>query len=305
MKLVKFQDRKPGLVNDNFVESALQKNQFYSFDSHAFPQYGDTEDDAFFDSDGYYVKKYLFEPDNLKRDDDDFIYRMNSSGFRTKHFKQLDKNKKTIVFSGCSITSGAALESGLYWPDMFMSKLNDASYDSYNLALNGGSVFTTVHNFRSFVDQYGVPEYFIALMPDFERNIVYSDESEEMLKITLIPPDHPAFKLSHVQKFMTGYSVEDLVFSSITDIYMLETLCKALGTTLIWSTWDWSSAELCDKLSFNNYISVPNRGHVEGIPTKNINNIPRWDAARDNAHPGSKYHDVLSNIFLEHFRNSV
>lgn len=297
-------DRSEHLVSQRFIDQAL-KNSFYVIDSSVVPKPTDDPQLAYVDEDGYYNAKYMSEPNDVKKHDDPFMYKMNSHGFRTKHFKPLNKNKTTIVFGGCSITSGAAMSPGTYWPDIFMSKLNPDKYDSYNIALNGGSVVTTLHNFRVFADLYGAPEYYLALVPDFERNMVYDADQDFITKITRVMPDHPLFSKPYVKKFMTAFDTEDLVFDSVSNLYMLESLCKAHGTKLIWTTWDTPSLNLAKLLDFKSLINLPSRSEIQHMPLVNKDNLDWWDVAKDKGHPGSKYHTFVADVFYKEVFDGV
>jgi hypothetical protein len=292
-------NRRPALVSDHFVDTSLCADQFYIFDSSYGWSHNDNENTAFYDEEGYLHKRWIFEPDSLTNEDDEFIYRINSEHFRTNHFKKVES--PVVLFSGCSITSGAGLHEDFMWASRFMQKPGLENYEFYNLAVNGGSIKTVLHNFRVFVDKYGAPEYFLALVPDFERSIIYHDDADVMVKVSQIPPTHPAFKQPWIKRFMTQMSVEDLIFDSVTSMLMLETLCNALGTKLIWSTWDEKSAALCQKIKFKNFVNIPTRTELDSADIPNTLNYKHWDIARDNQHPGGKFNYGMANAFYQHF----
>ena len=79
------------------MQNNLLASNFYIFDNRYGWCFDDNENTAYYDKDNYLHKKWLFEPNHLMFDDDDFIYRINSDGFRTNHFSKIKDDEELEI----------------------------------------------------------------------------------------------------------------------------------------------------------------------------------------------------------------
>ena len=86
-----------------------------------------------------------------------------------------------------------------------------------------------------------------------------------------------------------------------------------LEIKLVWSSWPQEDSEYYKTELFDNifYQKLDEYGEIfngrrqlekgillENNKYKNKNNLPFWNVAQDNLHPGSHYHEVKSNEFF-------
>jgi hypothetical protein len=236
-------------------------------------------------------------------DGPDIEYRLNAQGFRSKDFTEFDQNKPTILFGGDSFTFGDSLPENLCYPAMVYNKLN-GKYDAYNIGYNGASIQQVVKNTMAFIRKYGNPSIIFLLMPIANRSIFFDADKEIF---------HTAFhsiewvyenenlSLKERKRFFNGFSIEENVLKSIDLIYMLEEICNHRNIKLIWSTYS-EESELYEKCNFKNFLSINEKIDNSRM---NINNLDYWDIAKDDNHPGSGYHDSLSDIIVEAISSNV
>ena len=111
------------------------------------------------------------------------FYRKNNYEYRCDDFTN-KHNKKHILFSGCSMTSGSGLEESEIWAKMLYEELNkNNEYSGYfNLAISGHSVAKIIYNLFKYFKLFGNPETIFLLLPPIDReDIFYKDDvCEEM-----------------------------------------------------------------------------------------------------------------------------
>lgn len=295
---------KDSQISNYFIDTCLKSDNFLLYDNNLISDFNNNSENSFVDENKYLNKKYVYDNKKYRKPDDEYIYKINRHGFRSKHFSKLSNNKKNVVVSGCSVTFGIGLEEELMWINQLLEISQKKDYDCYNLSISGGNVFSIVNNFRVFCDNYGAPEYFIVLAPNFQRSFLYDNHSDLMANILVAPPDSPSFNNKTVQKFINMYELEDLVFSSIMSLHMLEYLCEAQNTKLLWSTWHQESSDLAKRVGFKHFIEVPTfskENPLKYANLENIDNLKRWEIARDNVHPGSSYNRLIANNFAKIF----
>jgi hypothetical protein len=290
--------------NFSILDSALDrkeldydKEDFYSANSNI-------EQSTEIDKDDYMVKFRLYDHETIS-EGPYFDYKINSDGFRTKHFEKIDSNNLNILFSGCSFTHGAGLPSEYAWPskvENMISKISNKKIESRNIALGGSNVFQICKNLRVYIEKYGKPDYIFVLFPGFERTIKYQDQnkSKSFIKVTITPPHHDNYKKNNgVKHFMESYIIEESILFATDYIHNLEFVCNILDIKLIWSTWEQEYQRMSQELDFDNYIDVPSRQSY--TIEENTEDEPYWDMARDQNHPGIGYHKLIADKFFSAF----
>lgn len=257
-----------------------------------------------------YGKTYLssFRPDDIVEgefycgspkviDGPEIIYNLNKQGFRSQDFDNFNTEKPSILFGGDSFTFGDSLPKECCYPDMVYHKLNK-EYDIYNIGYNGSSIQQVVKNTMAFIRKYGNPSFIFLLMPIANRSIFFDNDKKIF---------HTAFhsiewvyenenlSLKERKRFFNGFNLEENILKSIDLIYMLEEICEHRNIKLIWSTYS-EESELYEKCNFKNFISINEKIDNSKL---NFNGLDYWEIAKDNNHPGSRYHDSLSDIIVK------
>jgi len=261
-----------------------------------------------------YAKIYKIENDYLYTDNvgcfgiidgPEIIYKINSDGFRSKHFKEFNTKYKNILFAGCSITFGEGLPEDLTWYKRLSVELGLDSF--YNIASTGASTRLIVKNILTFIRKYGAPDVIFALLPNFARDIGYDTISGKMINCVVHPQWVAGPKKFITQKIYTlNYKEEYGAFTAIENIRVLEDICKLNNIKLIWSTWDNSASDVFSQLNFNNYLDGSHYFSFDGtgksfVAGDNFNNLPYWDIAQDGIHPGSGWNKTVADNFIKEY----
>jgi len=212
--------------------------------------------------------------------DKEVLYKYNSDWFRSDHFKK-DHNGLHIVFSGCSNTEGVGANIEDTWSHMLykeMSKTN--SIDGYyNIAKSGSGWHTIVQNFMVYVDRYGAPDYLFILHPNILRYFIWKEDNSGWVYYSKGPNKDELFK--EYKKHFPTWAMSFKIFLKY---------CKAIGTTVLWSTWDVKETDNIERaLIFNDTFFRINNMTNQTIEKNNYYNLmERKDAinARDGSHPG-------------------
>jgi hypothetical protein len=302
-----FKDIKPYLMSNSFqiFEKSLYDN---------FPEFKE-DGTSYYNEDGFLIKEKMHSGEFVSESENKnspIIYKINKHGFRSDQFKKFEPENTNILFLGCSFTSGVGLPENLIWKSFMLNEM-EKKFDnivSYNLGVQGHSIHNCVNNFRVFIDKYGKPDYVFALFPGIERFTLYNAGQKDFVKVNAtswkeLKGIYPKF----VSDYVTAISTEDLIFSAIHSLHMLETICNQIGIKLIWSSWNQAQSKIFNEIDFKNFIEVeyPQRINLskdfDTIPYygENIDNLPYWNIARDLSHPGSGYHKIISKNFLQKF----
>jgi len=224
-------------------------------------------------------------------------YTVNKDNFRSQDFDNFNQKDFNILFSGDSFTFGDSLPEEYCYPNMIKSKLNfDAKI--YNVSWSGASIHQSIKNAVAFIRKYGSPNYLIMILPISERSIIYDKQKKffnrAMREMEWVTNESKVSK-EEKYRFYKNFVSEENMLKNIDMINMLEDICSAKGINLIWSTYDNEDYEIYSQCNFNNLIDIrfDEKNHI------NINNLPYWEVAKDDCHPGTRYHDLLSNIIIK------
>lgn len=236
------------------------------------------------------------------------FYRINSHGFRSKHFNNFENNKETILFSGCSWTFGEGLPEQYIWTQLVANKFAESGreVDHYNLGYMGQSIHHIVKNIYSFIRKYGSPKYLLVCFPDIQRNIYYSPKQEEYIK-AYVNTSFIGSKDKDRERYTKIYQAEDNLLLATTLIFGLEDFCEKADIKLVWTTWNYPDYDIYKELGFNSLMD-PDTSFVSANPSynksqspyyPNPNSLPYWEEARDGAHPGTCWTHFISDKFYK------
>ena len=290
--------------NFDYIKNALSRNNFFSiFNKH--PGYKD----SYIDSEGYTHVKYLCDFDKQGYENgESFEYILNKDLFRGKHFEPLSSDNFNILAIGCSYTLGYGLPEEYSWPRMLEKEIGQYRNNAkvFNLGSPGLGIDAIINNTISFIDKYGAPDAIFALLPDMNRHITYhNDWKEFMVHIPSI--DH--LKNKKRDKFLfsqtKNYVFENRILSAVSQIRMLEQLCKAYKIDLVWHSWPGVDVRLYSELNFDSYVPYwgfeePTSLDEDKLPTQYRK---YFHGARDaGIHPGVRYYLTIVQIFLNRWK---
>lgn len=210
----------------------------------------------FFGSDDY--DRYQL---NLKNQPEDWYYRhnnvkytLNSHGYRTKEFKDIDW-KNSIVIFGCSYIFGTGIDDSNTISIFLQNMLN---IPVINMGMGGSSIQFALHNSLMLYKKYGTPKAVIYGMPGITRYLLYQ---RNYIQSKLGYEDTPNNKaIDHLIPFnLINASLIRNLWEDKCKYYefsMFPTTAKALG---------------CDS-----YLPIPD------------------DYARDMSHPGIKSNKLIA-----------
>jgi hypothetical protein len=259
-------------------------------------------------------------------DGPNFKYRFNEHGFRSKGFKEFNKDNVNILFSGCSITAGVGLPEDLTWYKKLYDKISldksDQTIDFYNLGISGASITLIYKNLITFIKTVGKPDYIFLLLPNMSRNFTFSKESNKFGGVNFLK--NPT--RSEDIKYKESYVHENTLLTTSMLINTLETFCELSDIKLIWSSWIPEDNLFFEDLGFKYFLNfkenlfkytappdssleedqkINNQNNydtlVEFLNMKNKNKEPYWHSARE-GHPGSYFTSVCADKYFQEFK---
>lgn len=227
-----------------------------------------------------------------------FDYRINSDGYRSNHFKQLDSNSINILYAGCSFTFGEGLPESLTWTHMLTEKIKnihpDKKVEHFNLSQPGAGIVQVIRVCFEYFKKYGKPDYLFLMIPDVLRGmswVNYKDTYE-----TIIPDINNMSIDPFYKKYLQSLLPENLWLQAVDIMRMVEQYCESEGISLVWSgphdtnIWKQLDYKFFLRDTYLDYTLVNPKAYKikEEVRIKdNLDNLPYWECARDGAHPGS------------------
>jgi len=239
-----------------------------------------------------------------------FLYKINSHGFRSIHFEKINKNKISMLTAGCSQTFGHCLPNELRWANMLASKIDQNNMQHFDLSSLGASIELIVKNIFSFIRNYGSPNYIFINFPDMYRGFRFDEKHLIYRNVFANEKTFTKSDLESSKKFTLSFLDQDGYMNAVTNILALEDLCNAKNIKLFWSSWSDRLLKIGSVLNFNNFVLYEsefanrwdNNSKNTNIP-ENINNLDYWRSAHDEQHFGSFWNLSVSNMFLEALKN--
>lgn len=170
------------MINLNTVDS-IKNNDLIPFPNAFVHNYGEREvinrTSVVGTWDFYGIDTYEFYKKNLKRQPEDWYYRnnkvrytLNSYGYRTKEFEDIDW-KNSIVMFGCSHIFGTGNDDRHTIP-YFLEQLTGTPV--INLGVGAASIQFCLHNSLMLYKKYGVPKSVIYSWTGIARHLLYQKE---------------------------------------------------------------------------------------------------------------------------------
>jgi hypothetical protein len=312
-----------------FYRTMVSKNKFYNpndiIDIAGIHNVSNYE----IDSDYVYTKTH----GHMDKDDGNFNYRFNNYSFRSDTFKELKDSDYNVLTSGCSVTFGLGLPEKHLWRSTLLDsiKKNKNSVCHYDTSISGHDSNVIINNLYNFINLFGKPNViFLSLPPIFrvpsitpldykpDPVVKFKDEVKNVSVGSALTTkqeigyfiDKQAF-LEYIDKDFETWGVN--IFHNISAIRNFESYCKQLKIKLYWTSWDTTSCEYYSMFEFDNFYSFPmgfggfypknNKDFYQNNPIGDLKDASLyWEAARDGAHFGLKWHYKLQGEFYDEWR---
>lgn len=281
--------------------------------------------------------------------DEHNTYKINHLGLRGK----IDKNAD-ILAPGCSITFGLGIPEDGRWTNILSNKMNQ---NITNLASPGNSIKNICISTIQYCLNNKIPKVIFGLFPDFFRSMVVVDKDffqsrhlgnselrkdlgkDDALSIVYCNPtiyQDKEFLFMEIQdkKFIEdSISPHQLILDSINFIYILESFCLTNNIKLYWTTWDFNTNLLMERLlkiknfKLKNYTSFFSTGSYRPFDTyvqdrctldhnSNYINSIWWNKGSDfvmtdrkksniPSHPGIHTHNHVSDFFYDLYNKDL
>jgi len=119
-----------------------------------------------------YEKVLEYKPKNWYYRNNKVKYTLNSEGYRTKEFDEIDW-KNSIVMFGCSHVFGTGNDDDFTIPSLLENKVK---IPVINMGINGSSIKSTAHNSFSLYHSYETPKMVIFGWTYLSRRGEYSED---------------------------------------------------------------------------------------------------------------------------------
>jgi hypothetical protein len=212
---------------------------------------------------------------------EDISYVTNSCGHRSDEFAK-NHDGLHILFAGCSVTFGEGLPYMSNWSGKLHNKISKKIKTSgyFNLSFLGGSTELIISNINKYIINYGAPDIIFMHIPESLRGMFYSGGYQYYISKDI--------KELKKQNLWYAYNM----------ILAIEIICKYANIKLLWTTWDEKDNEFYKAAScLDGFIPTTHADIFISSSNKEEKTYNYYGIGRDNAHPGLKYSDGLSNIF--------
>lgn len=242
-----------------------------------------------------------------------FEYKINRHGFRSQHFKNLNKEDINILYSGCSWTFGMGLPEEYMWTSILSNKLkslNDKNIESFNIGYRAFSIGLIIKNVMSFIRTYGKPNYLFIVFPDSGRDFIFNKYNNSY---SAVDPRYFEYISEFYSDYAKSYNYETNILKYCELIKMLEDFCIESNIKFLWTTWYYPDYEIYKNVGFENLIDTDinflqadpgfyrifnYNSFTESYPYDNIDMLPYWSVARDLVHPGTAWTNHITKEFF-------
>lgn len=245
-------------------------------------------------------------------------YVLNEDGFRSESFNILNSDSLNILYAGCSWTFGDGVLLEDSWPAKLSELLKEKiekQIKYFNVSVLGGSTQLIIKNIMAFISKYGKPDYLFMNLPGSNRAMVLNKKTETFFNATLVPDAlNQELNRKDFKRYVDNYeSRENLLAISIM-MSLLESFCESSKIKLLWTTYDPLIEMAIPYMDLKNFVkdkhvfvkdnkAFKSFSNLTKYP--NLENIPYWEVAWNNTHPGAAWHYDIANTFiteLEHRR---
>jgi hypothetical protein len=210
--------------------------------------------------------------------------------------KNYNKNGKSILFSGCSVTEGSSVKENNLWVNLLSSEINKKIpiMNSINIAKHGNSIFDSIVSIFSYIKNNNKPDFIFLNLPNIERNYLYLEENK-----------YATISFSTKNKNSLDLYAKSSMIHILNYYYMLEEYCRKSNIQLFSFTWDhgiWdlSTASQFKGFNFNTFHTYKWEELTNYIyEYKSSKNDQYYLIAEDGYHQGNAYHHFWSDWILK------
>jgi hypothetical protein len=282
------------MINSNIIES-IKNNDFIPLPNTFVHNYGESEvinrNSVVGSWDFYGIDTYEFYKKNLKKQPKDWYYRhnnikytINSCGYRTKEFEDIDW-KNSIVMFGCSHVFGTGNDDTHTIP-YFLEQLTGIPV--INLGIGAASIQFCLHNSLMLYKKYGVPKSVIYFWTGITRHLLYQKESVAMNTKFESVEDYPPEVVAAVEE-STGLTLKSIDAPKIVDHLIPFNM---LNVELIKNIWE-------NKCPLYEFSTFPTTSKILGCEL--YSPIPN-DYARDLAHYGRYTNKLFAEKIFDNLK---
>lgn len=246
-------------------------------------------------------------PDKNKAWVNEMTIENNSNGFRCDDFIESGNHSgKHILFAGCSVTWGDALNKEQSWPWKVYEQISSTEKTSgyFNLGFCGFSIVQEILWMFKYFKKYGNPDTIFFLMPNVGRFVSIKKTNYGN------KPASSIMKPRHEVEFPGSI---DLVSYFSFELYnILDIYCAANNIKLISSSWSFEPdknilgcTDEIFKNKFDSYFSIEELGRGESpkFMYEYMKSHPEAKIkAMDNTHPGEAHQAFYAYKMLEKYK---
>ena len=239
-------------------------------------------------------------------DGPEISYFLNKQGFRSQDFDNFDSKNFNILVAGDSFTFGDSLPNDCVWPQILKNKFVKKNIEIFNLGFNANSIREIVKNTIAFIRKYGSPDIVVLLLPPENRNILFDEENNTFTKGMresnwLLKHSGNISKKSKI-RFYRGYNQTESYLLAIDLMHMLEDILFEKNIPFVWATHQDKDEKIYEKIKFKNFVKID---YSNGIEVNESEAMPYWEIAKDNAHPGSKWHVFFAEFIFKKIESFI
>jgi hypothetical protein len=238
-----------------------------------------------------------------ERDNHEVTYHMNKFDYRindnksdnANYFYNSDSIKNTIACFGCSNTFG----QGLFWEETWTAQLNKKLGNNWlcrNFGISGSSMDTISRNIYRYT-LYHRPKIICCWFPEIYRLEMFN----EMCGFINVYPHIYTSITDNIENYKEMFKAYEGTMSHaygfnnfIKNFKFIESVCKNHNIKFYWFTWSEELLKLGVK-KIQKYLSLNN--FLIDMLEYDVQDLSFFPPARDNAHYGAKYNEVLAESF--------
>ena len=243
-------------------------------------------------------------------DDGSIIYKYNNYGMRCDDFKELHKNKH-ILFAGCSYTEGSSISIEHVWSKIVYESIsnNENASGYFSIARSGAGIHLIWKNVLNYIKKFGVPDSLFILIPNIYRYFVWDDSVKKW------SPRPYAYNIPNVFQYakepkhhknpdISDEKKSDILFYTLYLMQEIESFCKILGISLIWSTWSVEDSKIFENSGlYKNYLNISKNADMISYCIENKISLNKKDlVCRDGIHHGKSFHKFWAYKFYEEYK---
>lgn len=257
-------------------------------------------------------------PIEIADDDGTVEYDYNNEFFRSHDFITDHSSEKHILFAGCSQTEGVGAPLETVWSKVLLNSINadnNSNYGFYSIAKSGYGWQKVISTYMLYIEKYGVPEFLFVLLPNLGRFYEWDEENNKYVYVQRYPngggvstdqlDESKVPSWLFIEKPFTLKEHRKCFVDFVISWKMFEKYAEAMGTKLIWGSWDYEENKNYKLANFSkNYIDITPEGLLNFIETQRPNGkMEKFDLSRRDGHAGTLVNEYWASVFKSEINN--